>query len=58
MSQRVAKSAGQSYSDVTEKHANEDTRNADAIRLRAKVGVDPLKDIEKKLFEAAKTGKR
>lgn len=54
----VAKTAGQSYSDVAEKRAAEDAQNAEALRLRAKVGVDALKDIEKKSFEAAKTGKR
>ncbi len=54
----VAKTAGQSYSDAAEKHANEDPENAEAIRSKAKVRIDALKSAEEKSFEAAKTGKK
>lgn len=54
----VAKTAGQSVNEVSEKQASQDVKNAEAIRQRAKVKTDALSNAEEKSFEAATTGKR
>lgn len=54
----VAKTAGQAASETSEKQADQDVKNAAAIRQRAKARMDALKDVEEKSFEAAKTGER
>jgi len=54
----VAKTAGQAVNEVSERQANQDVKNAAAIRQRAKVKTDALSNAEEKSFEAATTGKR
>ncbi len=54
----VAKSAGQSVNEVSEKQANADVKNAAAIRKRAKAQTDALSKAEEKSFEEATSGQK